>query len=49
MTELERQLTEALKTLSAQFGTERRISGGTNPGRKSRKSNQDCTICVSCH
>ena len=26
----------------------RRNSTGTNHGRKSRKSNEDCTICVSC-
>ena len=25
-----------------------RIAGGLNPGRKSRKVLQDCTICVSC-
>ncbi|WP_420615742.1 TM2 domain-containing protein [Candidatus Palauibacter sp.] len=25
-----------------------RTVGSLNPGRKSRKSNQDCTICVSC-
>ena len=48
MTELERQLTEALKRLSAQSETERRIGKGLNPGRKSRKVLQGCTICVSC-
>ena len=28
--------------------TGQRIVLGPNPGTKSRKSNQDCTICVSC-
>ena len=42
MTELERQLTEALKRLSAQ------PAGEANHGKESYKSNWDCTICVSC-
>ena len=41
MSELERQLTEALKRLSAQ------AAGEANHGRESYKSNWDCTICVS--
>ncbi len=42
MNELERQLTAALKTLSAQ------TAGEVNHGGESYKSNWDCTICVSC-
>ena len=42
MSELERQLTEALKRLSAQ------AAGEANHGGGSYKSNWDCTICVSC-
>ena len=48
MTALEEQLTKALRRLSAQYETEQRIARGLNPGRKSSKVLQDCTICVSC-
>ena len=43
MTELERQLTEALKRLSAQ------ATGEANRGRESSKVLRDCTICAPCH
>ena len=48
MSELERQLTEALKRLSEQYEREQRIARGPNPGRKSANYLQGCTICVSC-
>ena len=40
MSELERQLTEALKRLSEQY------AGEADHGRESYKSNRDCTICA---
>ena len=48
MSELERQLTEALKTLSEQYEREQRIARGPNPGMKSANYLQGRTICVSC-
>ena len=35
-------------SLAADEEMGRRITGGVNPGRKSSKVIQDCTICVSC-
>ena len=31
------------------LAVDQRSTGGANHGKKSRKFNQDCMICVSCH